>query len=235
MKELQGLLWEANQFLEHEEVKLEVPLIHVWALYEVSDTILGMPQSVWSIADITRDYSNWVGIGATVSPNISGLPKLCEEIREEASKIVAIHDSHHRVMDSLTWLCFNHIRHKFPWESYYSRGWLFRIQITASSAVFQILFLIWHGLYAISHEADLSTITDGSAFRKQPFSQIPPDLTIPSLSGSWGYMPATYQNWKSMLESIHYNAPRPKTPMYRSRTADVFEGFGKMVEELKAA
>lgn len=38
-----------------------------------------------------------------------------------------------------------------------------------------------------------------------------------------------------MIENTHHNAPRPKVPMYRSRTADVFERFGEMVVELKAA
>lgn len=240
MKELQGFLWEANQFVEHAaDAQVEVQVIHVGTLYQVSDTTLGMSQATGRIQEIGRDYERKIGIGNVVPPEIKWLPEVFADIQHAASRIIAIQAEHRRTMDSMTWLCFNHMKHKFPWETSYLRWGLSRILITAKSATFQILFSVWHGLYAPAHEIDLSEIVQDNALKDEPFSELPLNMMIPDSDRSWNYVPVTYEGWKAMLDDIPLNSrlnSMEKPPqMYRSKTADVLGDFGGMVEELMAA
>lgn len=202
-------------------------------MYEVCDTTVGLPQSLGLIQNIEEDYMSWVGIGSTVPAEIPGLPKLFTEIRGEAAKIIAIHQAHAWLMDNLTWLCFNHIIHRFPWQISPFKGGLPRIQIEDESAVFQIDFPVAHGFTATAHRVWLDEIVDGHAFTKQPFSQLPPDIVIPDDYGSSNYVPATFDAWTSLLDKTPHNAK--KHTMFRSKTADVLNDFRGMVEELMAA
>ena len=234
MKKLQELIGETNQVLESAgQVKLHVPITQTGALYEVCETTVGATQTLWRIQDIWDDYSRWVGIGSAVPAEIPGLPELFTEIREEATKIIAIHQAHASLMDNLTWLCFNHIIHRFAWQTLPFKGGLPRIQIEDESAVFQIDFPIAHWFTATAHRVWLDQIVDGEAFTKQPFSQLPPDIVIPDDYGSSTFVPATFDAWTSLLNKTPHNAT--KHTMFRSRTANILEDFRGMVEELMAA
>lgn len=94
-------------------MEIGVPLIHTGMLYELSDTTLGMTQTVGRMEEIGNDYSRKLGIG-TVVPEIAGLPELLSDVRSAASKVIEIQTAHARTMHEMTWLCFNHIKHKFP-------------------------------------------------------------------------------------------------------------------------
>lgn len=95
-------------------MRVEVQLIHVGTLYQVSDTTVGMSQATGRIQEIGGDYERKVGIGVVVGPEIKGLPELFADIQHAASRIIAIQTEHRRTMDNMTWLCFNHMKHKFP-------------------------------------------------------------------------------------------------------------------------
>lgn len=235
MKEFQALLRDTNLCLDKQEIEIEAPLIHTGMLYEVASTTLWMTQALWRIDELDSDYrGKKEGIGI-VTPEIYGFQELLKSVQSAATKITAVHDRHQRTMHDMAWLCFNHIVHRFPWDNRLFKGGLFRIQITAKTATFQILFLVWHGHYAPSHEIDLKTIVEGDAFEEQPFSQIPPNIMIPAPDHSWIYVPATYAGWKAALDDIPLNSKKKATQMYRSHTVDVLESFGGMVEELLAA
>ncbi len=235
MKELQGLLHDTNICLNKHGVDLQTALIQTGMIYCLPNTALGMNQATGRIEKLTDDYQGkQEGIGIVV-PEMKNFSSMLTAVQAAASKVMEIQAKHTRTMHDMTWLCFNHIKHKFPWEDTTFRGWLFRIQITAKTATFQILFLVWHGLYAPSHEIKLSEIVEGDAFEEEPFSQMPLNMLIPASDRSWTYVPATYQGWKAMLDDIPLNSKKKTTQMYRSYTADVLKDFQGMVEELMAA
>lgn len=115
MKKFQDLLGEANQLLESAaQVKLQVPITQTGTLYEVTDSTLGLTHTVGLVKSIADDYEQGVGIGSAVPRGVAGLPSLLNDIREAAAGIVRIAETHAKVMDGVTWLCFNHVTHKFP-------------------------------------------------------------------------------------------------------------------------
>ena len=67
MQKLQGLLRDTNQLIEHVDAQIAVPLIREGVLYELSDTIIGMTQSVGRIEKLGDDYQNeQEGIGKII-------------------------------------------------------------------------------------------------------------------------------------------------------------------------
>ncbi len=115
MKQFQDLLGEANQLLESTaQVKLQVPITQTGTLYEVTDSTLGLTHTVGLINSIADDYEQGVGIGSAVPRGIPGLSTLLGDIREAAAGILHVAETHTKVMDGITWLCFNHVTHKFP-------------------------------------------------------------------------------------------------------------------------
>lgn len=68
---------------------------------------------------------------------------------------------------------------------------------------------------------------------RDPFSQIPPNITIPDSYQSSNHVPATFNAWSSLLASTPHNVVNHT--MFRSRTADILNDFRSMVEELIAA
>lgn len=236
MKKLQEALHETNLCLDNHGVNLTTALIQTGMMYHLSPAFIDVTQTSGRIEEIEGDYlERKVGIG-TVVPEMKGFDEMLANVQSAAAKVLAVQSHHQKTLNDMTWLCFNHIEHEFPWQSTHFRGGLFRIQITAKTATFQILFLVWNGVYVPSHEVDLRDIADGGdVFRNQPFSQIPPNLMIPSMDRSWTYVPATYTGWKAALDDIPLNSKKKATQMYRSHTADVLESFGDMVEELLAA
>lgn len=91
--------------------------------------------------EIDDDYRHKLGIG-TVVPEIAGLSELLSDVRSAASKVMKIQIEYAGTMHEMTWLCFEHIIHTFQHGTHVSHGGIFRIQIMATSAVFQILFLV---------------------------------------------------------------------------------------------
>lgn len=234
MKELQGLIAEADRYLEYEWVELGTPIIHAGMLYDIPHTActpIGIVRpTIGRIQTLDADYrAKKVGIG-TLIPEIPGFSDLLRDVQSAASKIVSIQEKHQRTMDAMTWLCFRHVINEFQLPDIRSTGGVFRIQITAQEAVCEILFPLGHGIYAPSYQVDLWDIVEGHAFREKPFSYIPPDYMIPSALHSWRYTPLTYEAWTALLKSMPLNTKKHK--MYRSRTADVFADFKDMAEEL---
>ncbi len=142
-------------------------------------------------------------------------------------------EKHARTLQEISALTQEHTIHTFPHTKNASRGGFFRIQITAKSAVFQILFLTGNGLYIPAYEGDLKKLANGSAFEAPPFSLLPPLLQIPRYHGSKEYRPATYENLTELLASMPHNAPTKQ--LYRSYTEQVFARATDMAEDLLAA
>ncbi len=72
-----------------------------------------MTQTVGRMEELDTDYQSKQGIG-TVVPEIAGLPELLNDVRAAASKVIQIQTAHTRTMHNMTWLCFNHLKHRFP-------------------------------------------------------------------------------------------------------------------------
>lgn len=232
MKELQGLLFETNSMLEHAGSKITVPLGSEWVFYEVSETTFGLPQSVGRIQDLQSDYVEHRGIGMVV-PSIPELPEVLADTQAAAAKIIAIQRKHISTIDDMSHLCNHHVLNPHHHASRVTNGGILRIQIDAQSAVFQVLFPIPHGLYSVAYEWDLRGVIDGDVFRKHPFSQIPPDFMISDGQPGGRFVPATQENIIRADKSTPLNARSKKAP-YKSSSAEVFQRFQDMAEELLA-
>ncbi len=232
MKELQSLLGEANQMTRHVDTKLSMPILAEWVLYEVANTTIGMPVGTGRMQELESDYRQSNGIGAVVPP-ITWLSDVLTNIQWAASQIIAVAAKHTRTLQEVAELAQQHIVHTFPHAKNASRWGFFRIQITAKSVVFQILFLSGNGIYVTAYEWDLQKMADGSAFEAPPFSRLPPLLEVPSHHGSTLYVPATYENVLRLINDTPHNAP-PRQ-LHRSHTAKVFEKTAEMAEDLLAA
>lgn len=232
MKELQGLLSEANQLLEHAGSEIAVPLRDEWVFYEVSETTFGLTQGMGRIQELGADYQTQKGIGIFVPP-IAGLPEVLADTQAAAARIVAIQEKHINTIRDMSHLCNHHVLNPHPHASRVTNGGILRIQIDAKSAVFQVLFPIAHGLYSVAYEWDLRTVVDGDAFQKHPFSQIRPDFMIPDGQPGGRFVPATQENIILADQHASLNARSKKAP-YKSRSAEVFQRFQDMAEELLA-
>lgn len=228
MYNIQKDIWETNLYLDHSSLELVLTLIHTGWLYQLKWKTLDIPITSGILEDIDRDYVNWNGIGGVI-PEIKGFAVLLKDMRSATEWILKIHKEHARTLNQMTWLCFDHVLSLFPWESSYSRGWLFCIQITARSATLQILYNFWHGHYLSGHQISLEEISEnGIQTMKPPFSHVPLDITIPDKQ--WKFQAMTFEGWKKLLAETPYNTLPHQ--MYRSRTQDVLSAFEKLVEKL---
>jgi len=232
MKELQSLLSEANLMTQHIDTELSMPILPVWVMYEVSNTTVDLPIGIGRIQDIKKDYQQANGIG-TVIPSIAGFADVLASIESVAWSIVDIAEKHAHTIQDIATLTQEHIIHTFPHAKNPSRWGFFRIQITAKSAVFQILFLSQHGVFIPAYEWDIKKIADGSAFEAPPFTRLPPLLEIPKHYKSTEYVPATHENISHLLASTPNNAPQKQ--LYRSHTQHVLKKTAKLAEDLLAA
>jgi hypothetical protein len=234
MKQLQGLISETNQLMEHAGFEMSVPLGQEGVLYEISETTFWLPQGIGRIDELRSDYVERKGIGVAVPP-ISGLPEVLADTQAAAAKIVAIQEKYINTLHDISYLCHHHVTNPYVHASRVNNGGgILRLQIDAQSAVYQLLFPIPHGLYFVAHEWPLSDVVKGGAFYKKPFSQIPPDFLIPD-GQSWGhFVPATQENIILADSHTSPNARSKKAP-YKSRSAEVFQRFSNMVWELMSA
>lgn len=232
MKELQELLLETNKILKHTGSEITVPLRDEWVFYEVSETTFWLPQGIGRIEELESDYAERRGIGMFVPP-IAGLHKVLGDTQAAAREIVVIQEKHISAIRDMSELCNHYVLNPHPHASRVTNGGILRIQIYAQSAVFQVLFPIAHGLYSVAYEWDLQTVIDGDAFQRHPFSHIPPDYMIADGQPGGRFVPATHENIMLADQHTPLNAFSKKAP-YKSKSAEVFQRFQDMTDELLA-